>query len=487
MGDYEDYISRISEHWSEFTEALAERSQNEELGIDFNAQIDGLGYSISDLQRPIVEFIEISRSANFDSTVVWLLRDGFFDGIKRIISKLEKVIEVARTEGKFNVEDFSIQNPTSGLVSLSSAISDFLGELEEVFRQNYAWLLLLRDDSAEAITELFSQYSSSYEEINRKKGVVTRNANLVEELREEVEKWELDCQAALERINAHATKISEAKVQADNATSQIVGELEAANAHLENLNDEVAKAEKLAEAVDEYQADFEALQAEMDNRFSAADELKKTLSGQISRNDDLQLKIEETQQAASEMLSSATTAGLASEFADYRNNLEGSLRGARRSFYVSIALLTIFSLPLIVMVVPPIAVLIELALPIDLSARVAAQSEGADNVSVVVEAGARLLLIFPFLWLTSFSSNRYARLFRLKEHYAYKRSIAASVDGFKKQSPDYADEIAAAAFHELTFNPADRMDRKDFSDASPNPIWGRLIEKIEKRFESTDR
>ena len=90
----------------------------------------------------------------------------------------------------------------------------------------------------------------------------------------------------------------------------------------------------------------------------------------------------------------------------------------------------------------------------------------------------RALLLVPFAWLAKFAAARHATLFRLREHYAYKYSIAASVEGFKKQAPSLQDEIAAAAFRELTFNPADRMDSKSQESAHPNPVVDWIMRKL---------
>ena len=65
-----------------------------------------------------------------------------------------------------------------------------------------------------------------------------------------------------------------------------------------------------------------------------------------------------------------------------------------------------------------------------------------------------------------------------EEHYEYKYSVASSVEGFKQQAEPYQDTIAAAAFHELTFNPADKMDSKSREGRHPNPIMEKLMKMI---------
>ena len=77
----------------------------------------------------------------------------------------------------------------------------------------------------------------------------------------------------------------------------------------------------------------------------------------------------------------------------------------------------------------------------------------------------------------NFSGIRTA-LFRLKEHYAYKYSVASSVDGFKKQAEPYQDAIAAVTFFELMDNPARRMDAQGSEERHPNPAMEWLMKKL---------
>jgi hypothetical protein len=84
----------------------------------------------------------------------------------------------------------------------------------------------------------------------------------------------------------------------------------------------------------------------------------------------------------------------------------------------------------------------------------------------------------PGIWLVRFTASRHERLFRLREHYAYKYSVASSVEGFKKQAPELEQGIAAAAFHELTFNPATRMDANSAESRHPNPVMEWVMKKL---------
>ncbi|SDG02960.1 hypothetical protein SAMN05216337_11087 [Bradyrhizobium brasilense] len=81
-------------------------------------------------------------------------------------------------------------------------------------------------------------------------------------------------------------------------------------------------------------------------------------------------------------------------------------------------------------------------------------------------------------WLVRFAGARHERLFRLRQHYAYKFSVASSVEGFKKQAPELEQGIAATAFYELTFNPATRMDVNSTDSRYPNPAMEWIMKKL---------
>jgi len=71
--------------------------------------------------------------------------------------------------------------------------------------------------------------------------------------------------------------------------------------------------------------------------------------------------------------------------------------------------------------------------------------------------------------------------------------MAVAVEGFKKQAPEYEQEIAALVLEQLAFNPTDKLiPSKDIKEGkAPGLIAAFLLEKIRKRAaqesEPTDR
>ena len=85
------------------------------------------------------------------------------------------------------------------------------------------------------------------------------------------------------------------------------------------------------------------------------------------------------------------------------------------------------------------------------------EQTGPLAIRVLAGLGSRALVLLPSILLLAFTSRRHSALFQLREEYSHKYNIAASVNGFKQQAPDYEQPIAAAVFLELLKNPASSL------------------------------
>ena len=84
--------------------------------------------------------------------------------------------------------------------------------------------------------------------------------------------------------------------------------------------------------------------------------------------------------------------------------------------------------------------------------------------------------MLPATWATAFFAGNYAELFHLSREYAHKAAMAKAVDGFKREAPEYKEEIVAGIFMEIRDNPG---SRKSPNPATPqNPLSKRILEKI---------
>jgi hypothetical protein len=248
---------------------------------------------------------------------------------------------------------------------------------------------------------------------------------------------------------------------------QVINEYAAETAQkVASVRELTGQAETLAGTVQSYQSQFDQFQKALESREKRITEGETQHAAMIERLRLREAEVERLNSTAEEMLTGATVAGLASTFGNARDALTKEVRLARYGFYGSILVLGLSALPLAVYVIPGLTL-----------AGVFGDAGDASDF----EPGQvlmRFVLLIPALWLAKFTAARHAALFRLREHYAYKYSIAASVEGFKKQAPEFKEGIAAAAFHELTFNPANRMEERSSAEEHPNPIMDWFLRKI---------
>ena len=179
--------------------------------------------------------------------------------------------------------------------------------------------------------------------------------------------------------------------------------------------------------------------------------------------------LKEITQQAKDVLGAATVAGLSKEYANQATAVDDQLSYARWAYYFSVALLVL-------------SVMMALGL---LPSWVASPMRpmpdwhfgtptGAYVVQLLGALGSRVLVILPAGLLAAFSSTRHAALFRLREEYNHKKGLAASIDGFKAQAPEYAEAMTAAVFQELVKNPALAIDGQ--VDHSPNGYLAKILE-----------
>jgi uncharacterized coiled-coil DUF342 family protein len=245
------------------------------------------------------------------------------------------------------------------------------------------------------------------------------------------------------------------------------------------------EASSLENEVKEYREKFKSFDRQLEDR-------NKYLETGKEKQDELFLNLEGQKVSVASliadsesMLKGATVAGLASSFSEAHRKLGWQLLWARVSFYMGIAFLFISAIPLMLYVFLPV-------LAPFLQARYPEIAIAAPAINTLAEISgwqylgqvlARFIILLPAAWLVSFSAIRHSSLFRLREHYAYKYSMAVSVEGFQKQAKGYESEIAALVLEQLAFNPADKLTpSKDISEGKvPHPLLNILVDKFRNR------
>lgn len=227
---------------------------------------------------------------------------------------------------------------------------------------------------------------------------------------------------------------------------------------------------------------FERQMQDREARFAtgekALNEVTAALTAKNHTIDELNLK-------ADQMLSLATVAGLASNFGDMKNTLTQELKWAGYAFYGAITFLFISAIPLFALIMLPLAKpLLEYNFP---GIIIVEQTHPEGHWQYLGQVIGRILILFPAIWLVRFTSIRYSSLFRLREHYAYKYSMAVAVEGFKKQAPEYGQEITAMVLEQLAFNPVDKLTHSSqVKEGKPPFFLPLLLQKFRKHLEIID-
>lgn len=289
-----------------------------------------------------------------------------------------------------------------------------------------------------------------------------------------------------ERAQSNAAEFERIKTEgaSDRKTiSDYLAEVTQQKANVNSINEE---ANSLQNSIKTYQKQFDHFQKQLDDRevnFSTGASRLENLIDEFQKQSKA---VENLISRSEQMLSSATVSGLASNYAKIQEQLTVELWWARITFYVGIAFLTISAIPLLTFVLIPLysAIYGDPAINPEGASRAERLgfSETENSWQYFGQVVARIAILLPAAWFVSFAAIRHSSLFRLREHYAYKYSMAVSVEGFKQQAPEYEQEIAAMVLAELAFNPADKLTpSKDVTEAKAPGVAGHFFDKLRAR------
>lgn len=208
-----------------------------------------------------------------------------------------------------------------------------------------------------------------------------------------------------------------------------------------------SSAKDLSAEVEAYETEFKGFHAALDAREQALAQGNEKLARLLEAVQKNQSDIEAQKAQAAEMLGGATVAGLSSTYKTQGEAVDKQLCWARLAYYFAVAFMIVsvaFSLNVFGNFMPPI-------IPAE------GQDAGPLAIRVFAAIGSRALVLLPSILLVAFASRRHTALFQLREEYSHKYNLAASVNGFKEQAPDYKQPIAAAVFLELLRNPASAL------------------------------
>lgn len=230
---------------------------------------------------------------------------------------------------------------------------------------------------------------------------------------------------------------------------------------------EVSKdADTLQQRVTGFASQFEAFDTQMKARLDQFVEFEASTKEAQRLNGEREAKISELTDKADTMIRGATTAGLSKSLDDTRELYEARLQETQKYFLWSVGVLLVCTLPIAAQLLPG-----------PWQHYFTPQASGAVNESAPwLSAIGKLVLVIPGTWATAFFASNYAELFHLSREYAHKAALAKAIDGFKREAPEYAQEIVGSVFMEIQDNPG---SRKSPPPATPqNPVTKKFLEKV---------
>lgn len=283
----------------------------------------------------------------------------------------------------------------------------------------------------------------------------------------------------VDEASQHLTTIRDDLAKATDARLQADAALVVVTRSQTVISDIVAKANALDAQVTAYAAKFQAFDAALATRDEEFQNGSGKLKKLLERLEATQKESDRIQQRAREVLGEATVSGLSERFAAEARGLQWRLWFAQGFFYLGIALL-IFAAGVVLDVFPWLSqhewvVMHPVAPPTD-------GSPWSAVVYVIGNLIGKAIVLLPPGILIAFSAKWYAALFRLREQYSYKYTVAASLPGFRVEAPEFYEAMTASAFRELLFNPAAEPQIAQSSSAadgaSKDGVGNRWIDKL---------
>lgn len=373
-------------------------------------------------------------------------------------------------------DTFQAQQKNGQTIDLRSPFKSFTDSLDQLLESFFQVLVIIRPTkatysfqaAANSLSNLVASVSGEMESLRKEVATLRKQASASEAL-----------VASTKESAEESARIRDESAKDRKTVSEYLSEATDKKTSIDSVH---LSATSLENEVAEFREKFEAFDRQIEKRtedFTTGSVNQATLFESFSAQE---AKFKELINQSENMLKGATVAGLASSFSNAHKDLGNQLFWARLSFYFGILFLFVSAIPLMFYVfLPIIAPLLKSSFPA--FAEISASHDLNQTLTgwqYIGQVLARFIILLPAAWFVSFSAIRHSSLFRLREHYAYKYSMAVSVEGFRKQAPGYESEIAALVLEQLAFNPADKLiPSKDIREGKvPHPMLDLLLNKF---------
>lgn len=307
----------------------------------------------------------------------------------------------------------------------------------------------------------------------------------IKSLKEAAAQLKDSAQSAADSSQDNQSKAKDALTRVTEAQTAITAAQGESEAKLNFIKDTAKDAATLEAQVTAYAATFDAFQKSLDAKIEAQTNFEQNMSAALLKNKDRESEIDRLMTKADAMIKGATTAGLGASLEETRSIYESRMWVSAFFFAVSVFLLAASAIPLVAHILPglfagwlpangSLAGSIALTKGVASAAVTNAVQASPNGWDALISLLGKVFLMFPATWLTQFFSKSYSEFFHLEREYAHKAALARSVEGFKKQAPDFEQEITTAVFFEVQSNPS----KREAPDAAEHPILGPLMKKF---------
>lgn len=469
-----DAVASGQEAWTRLHELMlgSIKGPNGET-VDQESVLPGTRFSLNDLDRRMASTFAVSASLKKIQNIDAIPIAHFVNLINGMVNLETQINEISTEIGNipqnggiqsYNVETTELVSANNSLRinfshklnNVGSGLDDCLVQLYSILNISGAKKIDLFQNSSQEITKTLNNALSVQKKLDELSNVATLLHKHLSELEQRSQKSTEEIESLKEEARTSKTHVDESNRQGSDALTVIQNV----------LND----AQKLKASADTYQADFDKLKEQLDKheRFRIA---------QTNSVNELVRKLEEDKKhvaqlidESNKLLVGATNVALGSNYKNTLDKMSEAVSNAKDDFHRSIIWLLFSSLPLVLYVIAGTTTILDELF----AGRLSGESVGMGIGKIV----ALMVLTLPFIWRTKFAAQNFSNLFRLKEHYEHKYSLAMSVKGFKEQAPKYEEEFAALTFEHLSFNPADKISESSEVSEHPSPLVEKLMEVL---------
>lgn len=479
--------------WREAADVIASVAGPNGETFDLTLSIPGIAPSCSIDQLSAKIDGTVALAEQLDAIPdVYLIPDSYLHDIdintKSLKTAVESIAAQAAQLRAGSVSGLDIASFTAGiggdariklggpLLTSYQALQPVLSSVRRILAMTGATAPLKLEDQAKAVSDARAAQRAAVKDLANMRrlneALAKKLSQIEKDVGEAVEKLEKDAEEIVGQLEADKTAAAAAKTNAETASSQSA-------THLETIKKILSEATTLKGEVSTYDSAFEDFDKALDTRnteFAAGTDRWEKLTKKLGASEE---DLNRIISRAREVLGEATVSGLSDRFAKEAKSLGGRMIVAQILFFLGIALFVVCS-GAILDIFPWLHTL-EIVGPYTPPPAPTGNDPWLAAFAFLGGLVGKLIFLLPSLFLIAFSAKWYAALFRLRTHYSYKYTVAASLPGFKAEAATYAEAITASAFKELLFNPAEQQGREADASEVGNSWLQRLVEPSVRR------